>query len=69
MNAVLFGLNGKGRVVHTEAQEGCAVGKLHALAAARLARFDTVEIWIESVRVVTVSRSPACVQQGLDRVA
>jgi hypothetical protein len=69
MNAVLFGLNGKGRVIHTETLDGCAVGKLHALAAGRLARFDTVEIWIESVRVVTVSRASPCAQRGLDRVA
>jgi hypothetical protein len=64
MSAVLFGLNGKGRVVHTETLSGCAVGKLRALAAGRLALFDTVEIWVESVRVVTVSR-PA----SRDRVA
>jgi hypothetical protein len=67
MSTTLFGLNRKGEVVHTESVAGCEVGELHALASRQLALFHTVEIWIESVRVATVSRfDPAQVASQSD---
>lgn len=56
MKALLFGLNGDGQVVHTESMEWRLTGKPHPLAAERLPAFHTVEVWIESVRVLTLTQ-------------
>lgn len=56
MQALLFGLNSDGQVVHTERMEWRCTGGSHPLAAERLPAFHTVEVWIESVRVLTLTR-------------
>jgi hypothetical protein len=57
MEGVLFGLNDRGRLIHAERTGSCDIGELQTLAAKRLVLFPVVEVWVESVRVVTVARA------------
>ncbi len=57
-SAILFGLSASSEVVHSEPIEGYDLDSLRKVAEHRLSCFHAVEIWAESVRMVSVSRDP-----------
>ena len=54
---VLFGLSREGGVLHTEALTDSDHAVLRKIAEDRLRLFHSVEVWVESVRLVRLRRT------------